>query len=321
MKFKSILSTATGCIALSLLGTSCDWSGGGDSNFNTSGGSVAINISGSYRGILGDGRAVSNTSGGSISSLVLQQSGNTLEVSDSNGQRYRGTVGSPLALASPDDAGFLSVGAQLANFQVSWSGKDGVAAKDISFSGVISVVTVDDIQGDTTIQTVDSNVANSSGTDNSSNANVVNTQGSDNSSSNTSGSSVNGSTQTDITTSTDSTQVVNDPAGFPTITEGENITVTRSTTDARNAANSQTTALINQNNAVTTTDRNITDSNLLTSNNNTARTITSTFAVTGNNAQYRLRGSWVENGGVVASVDAVAEAAGGTVQTVTTAAP
>ncbi|MFP6904991.1 MAG: hypothetical protein VCG02_07230, partial [Verrucomicrobiota bacterium] len=50
--------------------------------------------------------------------------------------------------------------------------------------------------------------------------------------------------------------------------------------------------------------------------NNEGRTITSTFQIAGGNAQYRLKGSWIENGGVVATVDAISEAAGGVIQTV-----
>lgn len=271
MKLRSFVRTAIAGIGLSLLGTSCDWSGGGGNAFNTSGGSVAINISGNYRGILSDGRAVSQTSGGTISSLSIQQSGNVVEVLDSNGQKYRGTVGSPLSLASPDEEGFLSTGAQLANFQLSWEGTDFVAGKDVSFSGIITVASVSDIQGDNTVQTIDSTVSDG-GT-----------------------ASTGTQTTTNSTTTVDTTQNVFDSNGNP-ITEGEVITISNASVDA---------------NTSTSTTAN---------NDNTGRTITSTFQITGSNAQYRLKGSWVENGGVFATVDAISEAAGGVIQTVTSAA-
>ena len=287
MKLKSYISTAVAGIGLSMLGTSCDWSGGGDAAFNTSGGSVAINISGSYRGILDGGRAVSQTSGGTITYLNVQQSGNAVEVMDSNGQKYRGTVGSPLSLASPDEAGFLSTGAQLANFQVSWEGTDFVSGKDVTFSGIITVASVNDIQGDNTVQTIDSTVTDAA------------TQSSDD----TTGTSSDDSTTTDSTSTVDTTQNVFDANGNP-ITEGEVITISNTSTDASNSA----TTIANT--ATTTTDN----------NDSTTQTITSTFQITGGNAQYRLKGSWVENGGVFGTVDAVSEAAGGVIQTVTTAA-
>jgi hypothetical protein len=283
MKLKSFVRTAIAGVGLSLLGTACDWSGGGDATFNTSGGSVAINISGNYRGILSDGRAVSQTSGGTISSLSVQQSGNVVEVLDSNGQKYRGTVGSPLSLASPDEAGFLSTGAQLANFQVSWEGTDFVAGKDVIFSGIITVASVSDIQGDSTVQTTDSTVSDGA------------TQNSDE----TAGTASDASTTTDSTSTVDTTQTVFDSNGNP-ITEGEVITISNTSTDATNS----TTAIAN------------TSNNTTANNNNTGRTITSTFQITGSNAQYRLKGSWIENGGVVATVDAISEAAGGVIQTV-----
>ena len=128
--------------------TSCDWSGGSDGAFNSARGGMDINISGNYRGILSGGKAVANTTGGAITSFVVQQSGNVLQVTDSNAQEYRGNVGSPLAVAelpaptADNESPVLPAGAQLANFSVSWSGKDGVAAKDIRFTGVINVVSV-----------------------------------------------------------------------------------------------------------------------------------------------------------------------------------
>jgi hypothetical protein len=283
MKMRSFVSTVLAGIGLSLLGASCDWTGGGDAAFNTSGGSVAINISGNYRGILSGGRAVSQTSGGTISSLTLQQSGNAVEVVDSNGHKYRGTVGSPLSLASPDEDGVLAAGAQLANFQVSWEGTDFAAGKKVSFSGIIGVVTVNDIQGDSTTRTIDSSESEGTTTSNNSTVESVNLQSEENE-------------RTDNTF-----QTVFGPNGNP-IQEG-------------------TATEINSNQFDTVSTTLVNDSTSSTANSdNTGRTITSTFQVNGNNAQYRLKGSWIENGGVVATVDAISAAAGGVIQTVATAA-
>jgi hypothetical protein len=155
---KKSLVTLTTCSLLAglTLLVGCDWSsGGGDNNFNTRGLSSISNISGFYRGTLG-GRAVANTSRGNINNFTIQQSGNRIEVIDNQGSKYVGSVGTPLSLIPPN-ATDLPAGASLATYQVSFSGKDGVAAKDIEFSGVITLVTVTDVQGDTSTQTNQNN--------------------------------------------------------------------------------------------------------------------------------------------------------------------
>lgn len=151
---KKSLVTLTTCsllAALTLL-VGCDWSSGsGDNNFNTRGLSSISNISGFYRGTLG-GRAVSNTSRGNINNFTIQQSGNRIEVIDNQGSRYVGSVGNPLLLLPPETT-TISDGAEVASYQISFTGRDGVAAKDIEFSGVITLVTVTDVQGETSTQT------------------------------------------------------------------------------------------------------------------------------------------------------------------------
>ena len=143
-----ILSSALLCMATAFWG--CDWSGGGDGGFNTSRAGLDVNISGVYKGTLSGGKAVSNTSGAPISNFVFQQSGNVIEVTDSNGQMYRGNVGAPGAVFT--GTGTIPSGALLASYQISFSGKDGVAAKDIEFTGIIHAVAIIDIEGDETVQ-------------------------------------------------------------------------------------------------------------------------------------------------------------------------
>lgn len=267
--------------------SSCNWTGGSDSDFNTSRGSLNINISGVYSGALSGSRAVSQTSGGAITSFVVQQSGNVVEVRDSNGQSYRGTVGSPLALTSVSQGGTLPVGAQLANFQVNWSGNDGVAAKNINFTGVINLVSVTDING---TRKVDANTK-------------TNTDTSGKSSSSTSGSGVDSS----VDNGKDNTQTVNQgvPQVVPTDPNG-GTAVEGNTTE-------NITTLVS--NVITTngvTKASATSSSNLNSNVNTVTTTTTNeYTLDNSNTQFRLRGTWIEDGGVVGQVDAVAPGAGG----------
>jgi len=121
----------------------CEWTGGSDSDFNTSRGGANINVSGFYRGNSGGQFAVLRKAGGAVTSLVLQQSGATIEVTDSNGQNYRGSVSSPTV---GNVGSVISLGQQVANFQLSWSGTDGTAATEVDFTGVIDVVATDNIQ-------------------------------------------------------------------------------------------------------------------------------------------------------------------------------
>ncbi|MGD9873063.1 MAG: hypothetical protein AB7T27_02220 [Kiritimatiellia bacterium] len=137
------------CIAsLSVVLAGCDWSSGGSSDgFNTSqGAGVNINVSGVYAGAIG-GRAVERTSGaGQILSLVISQSGNTVEVTDNQGSRYQGTVGSPGAVARAS-GGIFPAGAELVQYQINFSGKDEVAGQDIEFVGTLHAISVSDIRG------------------------------------------------------------------------------------------------------------------------------------------------------------------------------
>ena len=259
--------------------TSCDWSGGSDGAFNSARGGMDINISGNYRGILSGGKAVANTSGGAITSFVVQQSGNVLQVTDSNAQEYRGNVGSPLAVAelpaptADNESPVLPAGAQLANFSVSWSGKDGVAAKDIRFTGVINVVSVQDVNGTTKTDS------------NGNTTTITNNQGGN-------------GTVTKNTTTTTTTTTGNGVSGSQVVNEGVEgyFTTNRTVTVSNNVNNNTATSETANNN---------------TNTSGTQTTTTNTFQLTDANTQFRLRGTWIENGGVTSSVDALSAGAGG----------
>ncbi len=246
MKLNLMISFAAVASIGTVLVTSCDWSGGGDNNFNTSGGSMIANISGFYSGLFGGGRAVSNTSNGNINSLTVQQSGNRVDVVDNQGSKYVGNVGAPL-VADVITGGNISSGALVATYQISWSGKDGVSARDIEFSGTINLVTVSDIKGNTSTKTSGSTTNNGSG------------------------SSVN-----DVIIVTNN--VPAQQGNFGQFEPGFNQTTTTTTT--------------------TTTGK--------TNTASSSTTTTVTYSLTDDTTQLRLRGTWVEKGGKVSSVDAVA---------------
>lgn len=146
------------CLAAVFFLTGCDWDSGSQANFNTSGGSSSVNISGVYRGTQGS-RAVQNTSNGNITFLTIQQSGNRVTVTDNQGSTYEGSIGAPL-FASAVNNGIILPGAVASTYQISFTGKDGVAARDVEFNGVITIVTVTDVIGE------DVTGSSSSGTDN-----------------------------------------------------------------------------------------------------------------------------------------------------------
>jgi len=148
--YRSIVTAAS--LAALLMMTACDWSSGSQENFNLSGGSSNINVSGFYEGNTTGGRVVANTSNGNIVSIVIQQSGNRVEVTDNQGSTYSGSLGSPLNTLS---GGTATSGTVVSSFQISFSGKDGVAAKDINFTGVLTIVAVSDIDAVTSTNTND----------------------------------------------------------------------------------------------------------------------------------------------------------------------
>lgn len=241
----SCLAAAMGLTAL----VGCDWTSNG-TDYNTSRGAGAnVNWTGTYFGQLSGGRAVSSTSGGPITRLVIFNSANALEITDNNGSKYTGKIGAPGVVANPvvnTETGeyIYPAGAQIVQSQVTFTGKDEIAAKDIEFVGVIHVVTVDDVTGTTTEDTTTS--TESSGTNN---------------------------TQTII---------IEEPAGDGTTNI---ITIVKPDPNAK-----QTT-------------RDVTS------------TSSSSFTLTEANSQYRLQGTWIEQGGGRANVDALSPGSVGSVTT------
>jgi len=155
--------------------TGCDWSSKGTS-FNTSkGAGVNINFSGLYVGQI-DGKVVARTSAGKIDRLTISQTGNRIEVIDSQGSRYEGTVGAP-GVVSSASGGAFPAGAELVQSQINFAGKDEVAQRDIEFVGIIHAVAVTDINGERTVitdgETVQTVDADSSGKTNNPCANEV----------------------------------------------------------------------------------------------------------------------------------------------------
>lgn len=154
MKKWTVFAGAALAVLVAVLWVGCEWTTGGtDEGLNTSrGAGLNINFSGVYRGMLSGGRAVARTSAGNITHLVINQSGNALEVTDNQGSHYRGAVGSPGVVAEAT-SGVYPAGAELVQAQVSWSGKDEVAQRNVEFVGVIHVIAVTDIQGTTSEDT------------------------------------------------------------------------------------------------------------------------------------------------------------------------
>lgn len=143
MKKRKTSFLAAACAAgLVFANTGCEWdSGGSDSGFNTSRGAGAeINFSGYYQGELSGGRAVDRTSRGNITTFVITQSGNRIDVVDNTGTRYSGSVGSPGVVAQPSN-GVYPAGANLVQGQINFSDDRS------EFVGIIHVVAVTDIQG------------------------------------------------------------------------------------------------------------------------------------------------------------------------------
>lgn len=225
-------------VVFAMLAMSCDWSSGsGDNNFNTANGSSVSNISGVYQGRLGGGRAVSNPTRGNITSLTVQQSGNRVEVVDNQGSSYTGSVGAPLLLTGGDSEQIPS-GASLATYQISFSGKDGVAALDVDFTGVITLVAVSNINSDT--RTISDDSTSSSTTTNTFTA----------------------------------TNTVPEQVGVDGVEPGSTESTTSTNTD--------------------------------TSSSTDNSTVVRDFSLTDSTTQLLLRGTWVEVGGRVSSVEALA---------------
>jgi hypothetical protein len=299
---KCLSLTALGFVtAISMIHLGCEWSGGGGSgSFNTSqGAGINVNFSGVYDGNLSGGKAVSSTSKGNIIRLTISQTGNRITVVDNQGSRYEGSTGAPGLIADPGTDGTFPVGATVVESQIGFAGKDEVAQRDVEFVGVIHIVTVTDVKGNSTTTVSDS------GSTNSSNSGKTSTTTDENLQEGTVSQTIdNGDTITETTIVT---------IGV----EGEEGTFI--VTETTVVKDKQTDAVISR----TSTSRTVTVSTSGSSKGNTSSsgksaTTTTTFNLTEANTQWRLEGTWIEKGGVAAQVDALSPGGVGLVTTTTT---
>lgn len=330
----TIITTLAATAATALL-VSCDWSSGGSaSGFNTSRTNLQVNLSGTYSGQL-DGKAVSATSRGNITRLIIQQSGNVVEISDNQGSTYRGSVGIPNVAFTDGDgaAATLPLGSELASYTISWAGHDNVADKNIRFTGNVEIIAVSDIDGRTITDTVSRQVNNAdTGTSTSGtgqNTTTITTTGSE------SGASADGSTQvTDsqtISTVLDNDTIVSTGQGGTQVgNNGESETDSSSVTVAtafdsifnngnssvNNSANSTVTASGNNTGTATVNTEGRADTTTTSDSTTVTETVSvgREFVLSGQNTQHRLVGSWIEEGGIVGSVNALSQGAGGIFQ-------
>ncbi len=257
-----------------VLAAGCEWTSDDTDGFNTSqGAGITANYSGVYDGVLAGGRAVSTSSQGTITRFVINQTGNELDVTDNLGNRYKGRVGSPGVVSDVSDAtGGYPAGATVVESQMSWEGNG------VEFIGIVHVVTVNDVQGTTSNNTVIDNNTSTSTDTVTDDETVTRTE------------TRNNGTNTVVTT----TLTIGSP-GDPFYQE----TVTTVTYD------NETGRELDR--EVTRTG---TDTRTSTDTDNTTTTTTSTFTLTEANSQYRLEGTWIESG-LTAAVDALS--AGGIV--------
>lgn len=273
--------------AVTLVLVGCDWSSSGTSLNTSQGAGVNINFSGVYDGNRAGGKVVGNTSKGNILRLVISQSGNRVQVVDNQGSRYEGTVGSPGVVATPDSSGAYPVGAELVQAQISFSGKDEVAQRNIEFVGIIHAVAVEDVKGESTTST-------STDTDNSSSTESENYT--ETSTITTNFNVINGSTitTTDSAYDGDGNLVYQEVTVTTILPSGDKITKTNVTVDNR--------------------------SETKTNNDTTTTTKTTSFKITEANTQYRLEGNWIEEGGKASGVDAISPGTAGVITTTTESA-
>jgi hypothetical protein len=269
MKKLSAILSATVVGVILWLGAGCDWSSSGGS-FNTSkGAGININFSGVYYGNI-NGRAVDRTSAGTISHLTIRQTGNRVEVIDSQGSRYEGSIGAPDVVAEPRSTGDFPPGAELVQAQISWTGKDGVAQKDVEFVGVIHAVSVEDVKSKSETRVVTDNQSVSRSTSRSE-----------------------GRTETFVVNNGTNT----------TITE---ITTVNTPGDPFYSQTVKTTVIDNRTGAVISRDVQTTGQSQRERTGNTVLETVNTYTLTEANVQYRLEGTWIEkNSPIVSRVDAL----------------
>lgn len=277
---KVICNRLSGALLSALLiglvvSTGCDFTSGGD-GFNTSRGRADVNFSGTYNGSLSGGRAVERTSGGPITRLVISQQGDALEVLDNNGSRYQGRIGGVSVVTTPDT--------QAATFEQAEESTT-IEAGTISAGTQLAQAQVS-WQGNDNVAAMTIEFAG-----NISAVSVTDIRGLLEQDSQSEGSLVTDTTTTEeeddgITTITE-TQTLGVP-GSPFFEETETVTVIETDTGR---VLSETTTVTGQ----------------------AAATAITEFILSPQNTQYRLQGTWVEQGGVVAGVEALSAGAAGAI--------
>ena len=318
-------------VGLGALIVGCDFSTGGSGVNTSQGAGRDLNISGVYNGnlggvaarglVLGGMAAVSSTSGGPISSFVIHQSGNVVEITDNNGSKYQGNVGAPGTVSTPSIENTFPAGAQLTQANINWGGHDNVANKRVSFAGVVHVVTVQDVQGNVR-QSVS---ASTDSTTTDTTATQTDTSTGDGTSGTT---SQNGTSNTTTfgpaTTATNTgtqviTEVIDTGNGIVTnvitISQGVTNGTTGVSGNSTNIVISSTTSRFNnqsQTDNSTATGTQTTNNQTLDTSGST-QTIDNQFVLTEANTQLRLQGSWIEEGGVSSQVDAISAGSSGVI--------
>lgn len=300
------IGIARGLLAVALCLVSglaaCEWSSGSDGSFNSSRAGLSVNISGFYRGNQSGGRAVSNKTGSPVQNFVILQNGNVIEVTDGNGQKYRGNVGAPGSVFSGT---VIPAGTGIASFQVSWKGKDGTADQNIEFVGVINVVAVNEIRGTTTTRATGRSTATDRESTAASGSSTA--RGSSTASSASDSSSTSASTSTEQADGVDANQTVNVPGGGTAVEVFRDVTTTTTTEDsASDRSSSQASSA--ESASASSRDGSVTDTASVSDARLTEQIVT--FELTEANSQFRLRGTWMEEGGRVSQVDALASGAG-----------
>lgn len=272
MKFAAVVA---GCAAVAMyLNLGCDWSSQGTSLNTSQGAGVNINFSGVYEGAI-DGKAVAKTTRGTISRLVIQQTGNRVDVTDSQGSHYEGSVGSPGVVSDPNTDGSYPAGAELVQSQISFSGRDEVAQRDIEFVGIIHAVSVKDVTGTTSTETTGGGTTNASSS---------------------SSSDIQEGKVTTVIKNTDTTTTIEElivgVLGVPGFYQKTTTTTTTDNQTGQELSRTVKTENINVNSESSTTG--------------SSTTTTTTYEITEANSQYRLEGTWIEKDSpIVSRVDAL----------------
>jgi hypothetical protein len=159
MKNISLYLIAGLLLGFSAVFVGCEWEST-EEGFNTSQGAGAlVNFSGVYRS-----KTAAPLVGTTVTQLVILQTGNTLEVWDNNNSYYKGSVGSPGIVGTPDAVtGSYPSGATMVQAQVNFAGVNADTGETVTFVGVLHAVAVNDVRGTTssTTTTVSTNASDS----------------------------------------------------------------------------------------------------------------------------------------------------------------